>query len=232
VISSKKTKPSFSKNTMSTIPRKGETSAKSVSTEGRSVTLILASGREVALPVEKFPRLAKATSAQLADVRLRRGGEALRCDKLDEDIQVASVVLGRWPTRGGFRPGAGRKPGNNKPVTARLGHEELTKLTNEALREKISKACIFNDAINIRDAVTSIATRKIHKGGITFDLAEYRSLTGLKKHGYGGFRIQLLKDKFKGITKKAGDTPEVNPSAAKLSVSTAHTAAGQKGAGT
>jgi hypothetical protein len=187
---------------MSTILRKGETAAKSVSTAGRRVTLVLASGKEVVLPVDKFPRLAKATPLQLAGVRLRRNGEALRWEELDEDIQVASVVLGRWPTRGGFRPGAGRKPGNNKPVTARLGHEELKKLTNEALREKISKASIFNDAINIRDAVASIATSDIHNKGLTLDFAAYRSLASLRKHGYGGFRIQLIKDKKSGLRRR------------------------------
>lgn len=213
---------------MSTILRKGDTAAKSVATEGRRVILVLASGKEVLLPVDKFPRLAKATPAQLAGVRLRRDGEALRWDELDEDIQVASVVLGRWPTRGGFRPGAGRKLGNNKPVTARLGQEELMKLKSEAHRKKISKASIFNDAINIRDAVASIATGDIHNKGVTFDFTAYRSLASLRKHGYGGFRIQLLKDKTKGITKKISGAAQVNSTASKLSIPVAHFTAGPK----
>jgi hypothetical protein len=200
---------------MNTTPRKGETSAKSVSTEGRQVTLVLASGREVALPLDKFPRLAKATSSQLAEVRLRRGGEALRWDELDEDIQVASVVLGRWPGRGGYRPGAGRKPGNNMPVTARLGQEELRKLTREALREKISKSSIFKDAINIRDAVASIATANVHKNGVTFAFSAYQSLASLGKHGYGGFRIQLVKNKAIAAAKKVSGESQMNPSITK-----------------
>jgi hypothetical protein len=213
---------------MSTILRKSDTAAKSVSTAGRRVTLVLASGKELELPVDRFPRLAKATTAQLAGVRLRRDGEALRWDELDEDIQVASVVLGRWPTRGGFRPGAGRKVGNNKPVTARLGQEELMKLTSEALRKKISRASIFNDAINIRDAVASIATGDIHNKGVTFDFTAYRSLASLGKHGYGGFRIQLLKDKTNGATKKISGATHVNRSAAKLFIPAAHFTAGPK----
>lgn len=148
--------------------------------------------------MDKFPRLARATNSQLSRVRLRRDGEALRWDELDEDIQVAAVVLGRWPSRGGFRNGAGRKPSNNKPVTARLGQEELKKLKRGAIVGKISKACIFNDAIRIRDAVASVATGSVHGNGVNFALAGYRSLDVLKKSGYGGFRIQLLRDKPKG----------------------------------
>jgi Protein of unknown function (DUF2442) len=216
---------------MNTILRKSETAAKSVLTTGRTVTLVLASGKEVVLPVEKYPRLANATPAQLAEVRLRRGGEALRWDQLDEDILVASVVLGRWPTRGGFRPGAGRKPGNTKPVTARLGQKELMKLTREAIREKISKASIFNDAINIRDAVASIATGTIHNKGATFDFTTYRSLAGLRKHGYGGFRIQLLKNKPKGTMRKISDVSPVSSSASKLFDPVAHFTSGHKAIG-
>jgi hypothetical protein len=216
---------------MSTILRKVETAAKSVSTAGRRVTLVLASGKEVVLPVDKFPRLAKATPSQLAGVRLRRNGEALRWDELDEDIQVAAIVLGRWPSRGGFRPGAGRKPSNNKPVTARLGQEELAKLTSEALRGKISKACIFNDAIRIRDAVASVATGNIHNKGVTFDFTSYRSLEGLRKHGYGGFRIQLLKAKLKGTTKKILGASPVNSSASKSLIPETNFATGPKASG-
>jgi hypothetical protein len=210
------------------ILRNGEITAKSVSIDGRNVTLVLASGKEVSLPVSKFPRLAMATPAQLAEVTLRRGGEALRWDNLDEDIQVASVVLGRWPGRGGSRSGAGRKLGNNRPVTARIGQDELRKLAREALREKISKSCIFKDAINIREAVASIATANVHKNGVTFDFSAYRSLASLRRHGYGGFRIQLVKDKILGTAKKVSGAPLIVTSAAKSYKPVAHLSAGQK----
>jgi hypothetical protein len=188
---------------MSTTLRKDEITAKSVSVTGRRVTLVLASGKKVELPVSKFPRLATATPLQLAQASLRRGGEALRWDELDEDIQVASVILGRWPTHGGTRAGAGRRRGKNKPVTARLGPAELKKLTSEALSKKISKASIFNDAINIRAAVASFAMEETPDKDVAFNISSYHSLAGLKKLGYGGFRIQLLKEKANASSKKS-----------------------------
>ena len=77
-----------------------EIAAKSVLVKERKVTLVLTSGEKVVLPVAKFPRLADATAAQLARVKLRRNGQALRWDALDEDIQVALVVPGIRPFDG------------------------------------------------------------------------------------------------------------------------------------
>jgi hypothetical protein len=40
--------------------------------------------------------LASATDEQLAQVRLRLGGSAMRWDDLDEDITVTGAALGRF----------------------------------------------------------------------------------------------------------------------------------------
>jgi len=50
--------------------------------------------REIAFPAHKFSRLAQASQEQLAAVRIRADGSALRWDELDEDISIDGVVQG------------------------------------------------------------------------------------------------------------------------------------------
>ena len=61
------------------------------------VMLVLLDGSTHSFPVHFYPRLAGATPDQLAAVKLRVGGRALRWEILDEDILVADAVLGRYP---------------------------------------------------------------------------------------------------------------------------------------
>lgn len=65
--------------------------------EGRRVWLQLADERIVSFPATKYPRLANASPAELADVQLRVGGRALRWEALDEDIWVEDAVCARFP---------------------------------------------------------------------------------------------------------------------------------------
>ncbi len=61
------------------------------------VFLKLRDGSTHSFPVGFYPRLAQATPDQLASVRLRVGGRALRWEELDEDIWIADAVLGLYP---------------------------------------------------------------------------------------------------------------------------------------
>jgi len=63
---------------------------------GRTVFMALTDGRQIGFPAARFKRLATATDEQLAAVRLRLGGSAMRWDELDEDITVTGAALGRF----------------------------------------------------------------------------------------------------------------------------------------
>ena len=59
------------------------------------ICLVLDDGREVKTPLEFYPRLAKATSAELLHFRLIGGGTGIHWSQLDEDLSVDSIVNGR-----------------------------------------------------------------------------------------------------------------------------------------
>jgi hypothetical protein len=63
---------------------------------GRTIFMELTDGRQIGFPAARFNRLACATDEQLAQVKLRLGGSALRWDELDEDITVTGAALGRF----------------------------------------------------------------------------------------------------------------------------------------
>ena len=65
-------------------------------TSGRMVFLELTDGRQVGFPADRFRLLRDASDAQLALVRLRMDGAALRWEEIDEDITVRGVVEGRF----------------------------------------------------------------------------------------------------------------------------------------
>jgi hypothetical protein len=63
--------------------------------ENRMVFVELHDERVVGFPAANFARLAEATDEQLAKVRLRVNGAALRWEELDEDITVRGIIAGR-----------------------------------------------------------------------------------------------------------------------------------------
>jgi hypothetical protein len=63
----------------------------------REIYLHLNDGRVFHFSADQFPLLADAPPRLLAKVKLAVGGRALRWEELDEDIQVASVVKGKFP---------------------------------------------------------------------------------------------------------------------------------------
>ena len=52
----------------------------------------LSDGREVGVPLTRFPRLKEATAEQRADWRLIGRGRGVHWPKLDEDIAVAHLL--------------------------------------------------------------------------------------------------------------------------------------------
>jgi hypothetical protein len=54
--------------------------------------LVLGDGREIGVPLERFPRLRGATAAQRAKWQITAFGTAVRWPDLDEDIGLAGVL--------------------------------------------------------------------------------------------------------------------------------------------
>lgn len=71
--------------------------ATAVSFNNGMVQLDLADGSAHAFPVHYYPRLCNASPSELAEVRLRVGGRALRWEGLDEDIWVADAICQNYP---------------------------------------------------------------------------------------------------------------------------------------
>lgn len=67
----------------------------SVSFTDDKIILLLVDGREVAFPLEFYPRLAQATPEQRRDLRPMGDGTGIHWNGLDEDLSVDSIVMGR-----------------------------------------------------------------------------------------------------------------------------------------
>ncbi len=65
-------------------------------TEERMIYIELTDGRIIGFPADRFKLLAQATDEQLAKVRLRLNGFALRWEEIDEDITVPGIVAGNF----------------------------------------------------------------------------------------------------------------------------------------
>ena len=57
--------------------------------------VVLDDGRELAVPIEWFPRLRDATAKQRAKWRFIGRGEGIHWPDIDEDISVAGLLPGR-----------------------------------------------------------------------------------------------------------------------------------------
>lgn len=69
--------------------------ANSVSITEDALTVCLADGRTITVPLEWFPRLVHATNAERKNWRLIGKGEGLHWPELDEDINIHDLLLGR-----------------------------------------------------------------------------------------------------------------------------------------
>jgi len=63
-----------------------------VETTDSLLRIVLADGRELAAPLEWFPRLRDATPEQRRNWRLIGGGQGVHWPDLDEDVAVATLL--------------------------------------------------------------------------------------------------------------------------------------------
>jgi hypothetical protein len=72
--------------------------AKNVAITEDTLTVCLADGRTISVPLEWFPRLMHASQAERKNWRLIGKGAGLHWPDLDEDISVHGLLLGRRST--------------------------------------------------------------------------------------------------------------------------------------
>ena len=77
---------------MPTLAVKFDASATDVQTDASLLRVTLADGRELAVPLEWFPRLRDATPKQRSHWRFIGRGQGIHWPELDEDISVASLL--------------------------------------------------------------------------------------------------------------------------------------------
>ncbi|HKP46488.1 MAG TPA: DUF2442 domain-containing protein [Pyrinomonadaceae bacterium] len=70
-------------------------SATEVVIDELSLTIILADGRTLTVPLSWFPRLMLATMAERTNFRLIGSGEGIHWPDLDEDISIQALILGK-----------------------------------------------------------------------------------------------------------------------------------------
>ncbi|MBI3362929.1 MAG: DUF2442 domain-containing protein [Chloroflexi bacterium] len=73
------------------------TLARTVRFEGERMIVILTDEREVSVPINWYPRLARATPQQRDNWRLIGDGEGIHWPDVDEDLPVAGILLGLKP---------------------------------------------------------------------------------------------------------------------------------------
>ncbi len=60
-----------------------------------SLSVELADGRTITVPLEWYPRLAHATAKERKECRLIAGGQGIHWPAIDEDISVANLLAGQ-----------------------------------------------------------------------------------------------------------------------------------------
>ena len=64
-----------------------------VSFSKNKMIILLEDGRELAIPLDWFPRLRNASPEQLKNWRFIGNGEGLHWEELDEDISVENLIV-------------------------------------------------------------------------------------------------------------------------------------------
>ncbi len=77
----------------SSAPEQGDR-VRDVSFFGDKLSVLLADGRSIAVPLRWYPRLATATEAQRANWRLAGGGSGIHWPDLDEDLSIEGLLRG------------------------------------------------------------------------------------------------------------------------------------------
>ncbi len=80
---------------MSTLTLEQDPLAVDLALTGEQLTVALADGRSLSVPLAWYPRLAHATAAERANWQLLGGGYAIEWPDLDEHIGVAGLLAGR-----------------------------------------------------------------------------------------------------------------------------------------
>jgi hypothetical protein len=60
-----------------------------------TLSVELADGRTIAVPLEWYPRLAHATAKERASWQLTAGGRGIHWPDIDEDVSVANLLAGQ-----------------------------------------------------------------------------------------------------------------------------------------
>lgn len=71
--------------------------AKQVAVTDDELTVELADGRRICVPLSWFPRLLRATPAQRARYELLGDGEGIHWPEVDEDVSVPGLLRGSRP---------------------------------------------------------------------------------------------------------------------------------------
>jgi hypothetical protein len=79
---------------ISTVPASTEPTAIDVEVSGSLLRVVLADGREVAAPLEWFPRLRDATAVERRNWRLIGRGRGIHWPDVDEDVSVSQLLGG------------------------------------------------------------------------------------------------------------------------------------------
>lgn len=74
--------------------------AQSVTVGEDALTVELADGRTIAVPLDWYPRLVHGTSEELANWRFIGPGEGIHWPDLDEDVSIAALLAGRPSAEG------------------------------------------------------------------------------------------------------------------------------------
>jgi hypothetical protein len=88
----KRTAIHLRRNTVSTLAINVEPLAVDVTCSDNALQVVLADGREIAVPLVWFPRLLNATPEQRKEWRLIGGGIGIHWEPVDEDISVESLL--------------------------------------------------------------------------------------------------------------------------------------------
>jgi hypothetical protein len=72
-----------------------DVSAKGVNVSEDALTVDLADGRTISVPIGWFPRLAHGTNEERSHWRLIGVGEGIHWQELDEDISIESLLAGQ-----------------------------------------------------------------------------------------------------------------------------------------
>jgi hypothetical protein len=68
--------------------------ARDVAVDSAGLTIFLADGRRVSVPLAWYPRLRDATPEQRSHWEILGDGEGIRWPEIDEDLSVAGILLG------------------------------------------------------------------------------------------------------------------------------------------